>query len=318
MIVRRIAVLFSCLFALQLLQAAIPFDADANTKYPYSCTDALNRKVTITREPARIVSLSPAITETIWMLGAGGAQVGRTDFCDYPPEVRKIKSIGGIINANIEAIALLKPDVVLAHQGVAIETVSQLEKLGVVVVTFDIPATLGEILDQIVGIGTILGRNDEAVEFVAKKTELLFKQATLAEQADGEKPRVFIGGHSSPYITAGRGTFIDDLITLAGGLNIASIAIGGGKMPTREYPELTAEQILLADPQAIVIVANLDTEGARETAFDHVSRDRVFKETSAAKRGNVFVIEEDTLLRPGPRIFDALVEVSIFIAGVER
>jgi len=297
--------------------AASPANA-APTQYPYTLTDALNRKVTIKSAPKRIVSLSPAITETIWMLGAGSSQIGRSDFCDYPPEVSKLKSVGGIVNANIESVALMQPDVVLVHQGVPKEIVAKLSTLGITVVTFETPSMLWEILDQIEDIGVILDCSDKATDFVGEKNGLLVKMTDSLVNAGYGKPRVFIGGHSSPYITSGKGTFIDDLIKLAGGMNIATMSNFDGIMPARKYPELSAEQILLADPQAIVITADLSAEGARDAARAAVARDRAFKVTSAVRDGNILVIEEDMLLRPGPRIFDTLVQISDFIKGIGK
>ncbi len=294
--------------------------ASAATIYPYKYTDALGRNVIIAAQPDRVVSLSPAITETIWMLGAGASQIGRTEFCDYPSEAKKVKSVGGIVNASVESIALLEPDLVLAHQGVPKELVVQLDKLNISIATFKLPKTLTEILEQTGDIGILLGKNDTASDFIVKKTDVCVKRRALREIGSLWKPRVYIGGHSAPYITAGKGTFIDDLITMSGGVNIATMNLGGLRSPWQTWPQLSAEQILIADPDVIVVLKRLDTKSKnnRSIAYDGceftaLNADPILSNVTAVRKKRVYILDENTVLRPGPRIFDALNELVKFI-----
>lgn len=317
----KVAIVVFTLVMLALLWG----NAYSDTTYPYKYTDALNRNITIAAKPARVVSLSPAITETIWMLGAGSTQVGRTEFCDYPADVRKVKSVGGIVNVSVESIALLKPDLVLAHQGVPKETIAQLDKLNIPVAAFKLPATLAEILGQIGDIGILLGRNDPASDFVVKKTEVCMKRSALREYGTAWKPRVYIGGHTAPYVTAGRGTFIDDLITLAGGVNIATMNIGGLRSPWQTWPQLSAEQILIADPDIIITLKRPDVKGtnANNTGYDGceftaLSADPILSSVTAVRKKRVYAMDENTVLRPGPRVFDALNVLIKYVDEVKK
>jgi len=287
------------------------------SEYPMTTTDALGRNVTIASEPVRIVSLSPAITETIWMLGAGDFQVGRSDFCNHPSDVLKVKPVGGIINASVEEIALLNPDLVLVQQGTPKEIITQLERLDVTVVTFSLPCSLDEVLHQIGEIGRIIGREGEASLFIKEKSALM-DAVEVSIQKSPERVRVYIGGHSAPFMTAGKGTFIDDLITRAGGINIATMPLEGVRTPDQAWPQLSPEQILLADPEIIVTAVDKGRMNT-DSGCDFVSslaRDAVFSEVTAVLDGNILLIDQDVLLRPGPRIFDALDELAEYIRKV--
>lgn len=268
--------------------------APAHTTYPLTVKDGAGRDVTIPAAPQRILSLAPSNTELLWAVGKGKLQVGRTDFCDFPAEVKSIESIGGIVNPNVEKIAALKPDLVLMISGstqLRDKLVNDL-KLNVYVVN---PHTFDEVYSSARQLGTVLDARDEAEKMV---TDMQAKVKAIADKTDklpkDKLPKVFYEVWDQPLTTAGPGSFISDMIRLAGGTNITDTA----KEP---WPTVSLEAVAAGSPDLIIspIQKSVDALTAKQRPG--------WNEFKAVKDGKVVLVPDQNMVsRPGPRLVQGL------------
>jgi iron complex transport system substrate-binding protein len=244
--------------------------------------------------PARIVSLSPNTTETLFTLGAGDRLVGRSRFCDYPPEVRRIPSVGGYVDASLEAILALAPDLVVGARGPAGPAL--VNKLGSMGIATFFPSTesMAEIDAMIVELGKRIGLADRAVEVV---TVLRARRDAIARAVEGEpRTRVLLVFGTSPIVAAGPGSFPDEMVRLANAENVVTTGAG--------YPTLGVERLMTLRPEMIVNASMTGTPGEQG---DGIRRDDPgWRELAAVREGRVVAIHDEAVLRPGPRIGDGL------------
>lgn len=247
-----------------------------------------------TRTPQRIVSLAPSITEILFALGLEQKIVGVTDYCDYPPRARSLPKVGGFKGVNLEALLALQPDLVLATQdGNLARDLKRLSDLGLQVITYQ-PADLEQVLEEFEAIGQVTGQEHSAQELVtACRSKLQLVQTRL----QGRKPvKVLFAYGREPLVLAGQGTFADDLIRLAGGINLA----GDSALP---YPRFSLEEVISRAPEVIVESAmGSETEAAAQAAAGW-SR---WPSLPAVRDHRIAVIPADLIARPGPRLFDGL------------
>ena len=252
--------------------------------------------------PSRIVSLAPSITEILFALDLGDGVVGVTRYCDHPPEAATRAKVGGYYDPNYEAIVALAADLVILlpeHE----EPRARLAALGIETLAVGNGTTTG-IVDSILTVGARCGAEAKAGEIVA---DIRARLARVAERTRGlPRSRVLVsvgramgsGGLKDVYF-AGEGTLYDEAISLAGGEN----ACRGGGAP---YPKLTAEGVLLLDPDAIVdLVADLEANGWSEDAV--LADWRSIPGARAVETGRVHILAKVYAVRPGPR-FVFLVE----------
>ena len=258
--------------------------------------DAVGRAVEVPREPRKIVSLAPNLTEMLFALGLGERVAGVTDYCDWPPEAAAKPKIGGIINPSLETIVALGADLVLATaDGNRAEDVNRLAALGVAVFTID-TRSLDEVLRSLLTIGELTGRAERAREIVAGLDNR--RKAVRARVAGVSPVSVFVAIDRAPLISAGDGTFVGELLTLAGGRNIAGAS-------AIKYPVFNFEQLLADDPEVI-----LDASDPVALSADELhARWRSLPGTAALKAlraGRLISVGQGSFFRPGPRIVDSL------------
>ena len=208
-------------------------------------TDDYNRTVQVPVAPQRVVSTSPAVTEIIYALGGEELLVGRTDFCTYPPEAALVESIGGISNLNVEKIVSLNPDIVISGSMIPKKSTDQLEKMGVSTVHVIEKQRFDGLYENISRIGQLIGRTPQADSLNALIRERL-DSLTLDASSRHNIPTVYyvVGFGPSGNFTAGGDSFINDIITMAGGRNIAEDITGWS---------YSLESLLTADPDYILI-----------------------------------------------------------------
>lgn len=244
-------------------------------------TDEIGRTVRVPDHPARIVSLAPSVTETLFALGLGERIVGVTSYCDYPPEAAQKEKIGDTQRPSIEKIVALKADLVIASTASQLEQfVRSLEQVGIPVYVSN-PRNLDGVLESINHIGDITGVPDRAQALTAKLA--LGINAITTEVGSIKRPRILFLIGSEPLITVGKNTFVNDLITRAGGQSISADQAA-------DYPQFSLETAIARQPEVIFF----QVSGAELP-------DRL-KETPAGRAGRVTHIDDDLLLRPGPRI----------------
>lgn len=261
--------------------------------YPMEIEDNFGNKETIEEEPMKIVSLAPSNTEILFALGLGDKVVGVTSNCDYPEEAAT-KEIVGDYTANLEKIIELEPDLVLAYGSGDEEENKILIEAGIKVLGF-MPETIDEVIADMKTIGKITGSSEEA----GKITEaMLDKKDGIIEKLKGqEKLTVFYEIWHEPLMAAGKGSFMDELITLGGGENIAEDADGA-------YPEYDLEQLVERNPEVYLTSADMP-----EKTVDSIKQRPGYGEITAIKNGRVHLFEgneANIVSRPGPRIVEAL------------
>jgi iron complex transport system substrate-binding protein len=265
--------------------AAVAPAQPKQTTYPLTIKDDAGREVTLTAQPKRILSVAPANTELVFALGLGKSLVGRSDFDDYPAEVKDIPSVGGFFPPDYEKIIATKPDLVLLAAGSdeARDKLAGEYKLNVYVVD---PKTFDELYNGVTKLGQVLNAQ-EAAEKVVTDMKAQVKAITDKVATASSKPTVYYEVWDEPLMTAGTGTFINDLITLAGGTNVGADVKG--------WATYSAEQVAKANPD-VIVASSADIEAKIKARQGWGS----FK---AVKEGKIATIADPNLIvRPGPRL----------------
>jgi iron complex transport system substrate-binding protein len=255
-------------------------------------TDMLGRRVRIPDHPARIVSLAPSITETVFVLGEGDRLIGVTDYCDYPPEATRKARIGGISNPNFEAILALRPDLVIAtSESNYADHVERLVSLGLPVYVVR-PVDWETVLESIERIGDVLGR--DAVGRAEVATMRRDADAIGRAVAGSPRPRVLYVVWPNPLIAPGRDTLINDLIRRAGGDSVT------GDEPLL-YPRLSLETVVERRPDRIIVGRH-----GQETVEELLRGWERLGSVTAVREGRVYGVDGNLVHRPGPRMVEAL------------
>jgi len=263
-------------------------------------TDGLGRQVTLNGPAQRVVSLAPSNTEILFAIGAGKQVIGRDQLSDFPEEAKAVADIGSTFDAlNTELIVAQKPDLVLAAEINTPEQVKQLENLGLTVYYLKNPLTLEGMYDNLNVVAQMTGHTQETAKLVEslkarvaavdEKIAPLSARMNVFYELDGTDP-------AKPY-TAGKGTFITQLIDRAGGHNIAADIEG--------YPQLSLEQVVAADPAFIIL-----GDARYGITPESIAQRPGWESLSAVKDGHVVPFNDDLVSRPGPRLVDALEELA--------
>ncbi|MCX5999490.1 MAG: cobalamin-binding protein [Chloroflexi bacterium] len=264
----------------------------------FSITDDLGKTFNFDGPVSTIVSLAPSNTEIVFALGAGDKLIGRTDFCDFPPEAASVESVGSYSTPNKERIVVLNPDIVLAtsvHNDSG--DTAWLESMGLRVITLD-PHTLNDVMGNLILVGKLAGRKTQAEQLVVDLRTRIDAVATrTAELTAAQKPRVLHVTWHNPLWTAGKGTFIDEMIQMAGGTNVFGDTSGDC--------QVNMDTAVAANPQVITVFSNHGAAG--DASYDYlVAGDSPFRTTDAYLNHRTYVIDSDLASRGGPRIVDAL------------
>ncbi|MDD1702539.1 MAG: ABC transporter substrate-binding protein [Methanoregula sp.] len=279
-----------------LCTLAVPVHAATNSTFERIVTDDTGTTVTIHGEPQRIVSLSPANTEILFALGLGDRVVGVTDYCNYPAEAKTKPVIGGYSTVSIEKVLAQKPDLVVASYGNGIDVVRQLKALNVTVVTLN-PANVNGILDDITMVGTATGADHNAtaiVESLQTRIDVIKKNASSLTT----RPKVAHIIWNDPLYVSGNGTFQDELITMAGGVNAFADKPG--------WTTVGVEEFITANPDILIVNSGTGMGGSEDSIALALENKTRFANVAAIKNHRVYVIDSDTVDRAGPRIVDAL------------
>lgn len=272
-LVRSLVRPFAVLLAAALLAAALPIGAGAAPP------------------PMRIVSLAPGVTETLFALGEGDAVVGVSQYCDYPPAAARLPKVGTFLTPNVEAIAALSPDLIIGPGlSSSRREVRMLEAMGYPTLTVD-DNSLDGIEQSITLIGARTGEPEAARRLLGAI------QAHIEEvhaRLEGTKPRtvVMLVGHQ-PMVAVGRGTFLDDLLHLAGGDNIADLA-------AQSWPRLSIEYLIAMRPEVILDGA-MGSDANTQAGF--WAR---YPTIPAVRDHRIFGYPQDPMLHPGPRVWQSL------------
>lgn len=242
--------------------------------------------------PARIVSMAPSITEVVFALGLGERVVGVSSFCDYPPEALKKSRIGGVVNPNMEAIVALNPDLVIALPNATHENLFRsLRQLGVRVLTLR-NDTLEDLFVTIDRIGEVTSTG-AAAQQMSERLRAEFSGVSGKVAAKPRRKVMFIVG-VEPLFVAGRGTFIDELITIAGGTNISGDSFS-------KYPQLGIEEVVARAPD-VILYTSLNFELTPEQEVKAKKLWSAYPSIPAVRNGSIHGLVADYVTLPGPRL----------------
>ncbi|MDD4504578.1 MAG: ABC transporter substrate-binding protein [Clostridiaceae bacterium] len=236
--------------------------------------DFKGRSIVLDKVPQKIVSLSPSNTEILFALGAGERVVGVTSYCDYPEEAKKVEKVGTFDGPNMELIKKVQPDVVLAGY-IQEELIKTLEDMGIPVIVTE--AESFEAIYQSIGlIGEITGTDAKAEEIVAGMKNKIAE--IEAKTKDKEKPTIFYVVWTDPLTTAGSKTYINDVIKVAGGINVAE--------KVESWANYSAEELIKDNPDMLVAALHSTDEGMTK---EDISKNQIFSKLECVKQGKIHV-----------------------------
>ncbi|WP_438347356.1 ABC transporter substrate-binding protein [Paenibacillus sp. FA6] len=269
---------------------------ELRTEYPLTVADATGETFTFTEAPKQIVSISPAETEALFALGLDDQVVGVSDYDDYPEAVTTKPKMGGLYNPNEEAIIAAQPDLVLTGISMSVEATEKLRGLGITIFKTD-PKSVDDVIANIELYGQITDHQAEA-KIVTEKMKQERDEVTEAVKSltPDQKKKVYI--EFSLGWTVGSGEFMDELITLAGGVNVAGDMVG--------WNEISEEKIINDNPDVILYSKNVIDENTKETLDQIIKARSGWNKITAVKNDAIHALDDNLLSRPGPRVTEGL------------
>lgn len=266
-------------------------------EYPLTVVDDLEQEILMKEKPDKIISISPNMTEVLFAIGAGEKVIGVTTFANYPEEATKIDKIGTITEPNIEKIISMEPDLVIASSVNKKETVERLRELGVNVAGFN-ANSVNKAIEIIKKISRLTGYQENGESITADMYIKISEIRNLVDEKlkSNERPKVFYEIWSDPLFTAGGNNFIDDLIHMAGGFNIGRLADG-------PWPQYNLEKLLIEDPDVYISTPH---SAEMKVSKEQIKKRERFQSISAIKNDRVYIIHQDILNRPSPRLVQGL------------
>jgi len=259
--------------------------------------DETGRSVRMPVPVRRVVSLAPSLTESIYALGMDELLVGDTDYCDYPPAAMNKHKVGGAVNPSLEEIAALKPDVVLVTKSLnRLETVQQLERLGIAAYATD-PHSIDEIRSSVHRLAGVMG-NSAAGE--ALDNGLLQQETSLRERLQNvAAKRVLFIVWTDPLISVGKHTFIADALEHAGAVSIVE--------SSQDWPQMSLEEMVRLQPEFLVFASGHSEAVSRD--MEALAKRPGWNELDAVKHRK-FAVISDAVNRPAPRLFSAVEDLA--------
>ena len=260
-------------------------------------TDGLGRKVSLGAPAKRIVSLAPSNTEILFAIGAGAQVVGRDDLSDYPPEVKSLATVGGNMgNLNLEQITKLQPDLVIAAEINSPEQVKSMENLKLTVFYLNNPKDLNGLFANLDTVAKLTGHVEQGKQLDTSLQKRIIAVQTTLQKATS-RPKVFYEldatDASKPW-TAGPGTFIDQLVQMAGGKNVGDSLSSG-------YAQMSLEDLLVQNPEVVLL-----GDAVYGTTVAQVDKRPGWDAITAVKNGQIVSVDDNLFSRPGPRLVDGL------------
>jgi iron complex transport system substrate-binding protein len=265
-------------------------------------TDELGRTVTVAEHPHRVVCLAPSLTDTVYALSHGADVAAVTDYTEYPAEARQKPSIGGVIDPSLETIVALQPDLVLAIAEMNnYDTIRALERVHVSVFVVK-PSGMEGAYRSILSVGNALNDMPAAQALVER---LRARQRLIAARMSGKPhPTVLLVLWPDPFITAGRGAFITDLIAAAGAQSVTA------EVP-QEWARMSLESILAKKPEYLLLI-----RGNKVTP-EELQRLPGWSSLPAVRNRRVIWVD-DRIYYPSPLMLDALEDLSRQLLAAER
>ncbi|HER24542.1 MAG TPA: cobalamin-binding protein [Candidatus Atribacteria bacterium] len=272
--------------------------SSATINYPITIIDDTGTEVTIPREPQRIISTAPSNTEILFDLGLQEKIVGITNYCNFPEETKNIEKIGEISPLNFEKIISLNPDLILAYAGFQLKEIPRLRELGLTTIVLE-PLTLEDTFNSIKMIARVCGISEKGsslVDHLSQRVHII--QSKVSTIPFSDRPKIFVGSTSETIFTPGAGTLFHELITLAGGQNIAS--------DLAFWKQVNPEYVAQAEPDIIIIPVGVMNQGDESKIKNNISQRSGWSNIPAIKKQKIFVVNEDLFYRAVPRLVEGL------------
>jgi iron complex transport system substrate-binding protein len=271
-----------------------------NTKYPLTVKDATGKSFTFEKAPEKIISVSPAETETLFAIGLGDQIVGVSDFDDYPEAAKSKPKMGSIVKPNQEALIAANADIVFTGVSMKNETVEKLREMKLSVFKVE-PKKLDDVMADITLFGQITDRQENAEKVVAKmKADRQKVTDAVKNLKQEDRQKVYI--EFSPGWTVGNGEFMDELITLSGGVNVAA--------GTKGWHQISEEKIIEQNPGVIFYAKDAVDETSKKR-LDQIVRERSgWNQIDAIQNNRVIGLDGNLLSRPGPRLTEGLLDMA--------
>lgn len=289
---RLLFVIFAVLFVFSAVSAQ-----NAGVVEMVSYVDDLEREVSVPSEVTSVVTLAPSLTETIAFLD-GEDLIKAVDInSDYPESVRSaVKVSSWDSGLDYEMLLAIRPDIIFASEMTALDEISNLEKLGLTVYCVKNPADFSELFESILTIGRVIGKEEEAVSLVEDLSARV-DAVTAAMNGCEEKRLVFYEldatDTTKPW-TAGKGTFISNIIAESCGVNLGDELEG-------DWAQISLEALINADPVVILL-----GDAAYGNSPEAVAARTGWGDITAVKEGNLFAFDDNLVSRPGPRLVEGL------------
>lgn len=272
----------------------------AGYQYNITLVDDQGHVVVLPHYAEKVVSLAPSNTEILFAIGAGDKVVGVTKWDNYPynftewAEEGRITIVGGVVDPSVEAIASLNPDLILASPLLSIDALKKLRDLGYNVLVLD-PKNINDILKNILLVGRATGHEIEASALVKSMKMKIDRITNIVARAE-YKPKVYFEVWNDPLMSAGPGTWIDELIRLAGGINVfGNVSV--------QWPVVSSESVIELNPDVILVPTY---HGSTPYTIEEIKSRPGWDQINAVKDNKIYKVDPDTFSRPGPRIVEAL------------
>jgi iron complex transport system substrate-binding protein len=288
------------LLGILLFLGLVPAIGQAGPSAGRILVDPVGRNVHVPTDPQRLVALAPSVTEIIYALGLQDRLKGVSRFSDYPSGAETLPKVGSYTQLDVERIVALSPDLCVGTKdGNPLAVVEQLDSLGIPVFVVN-AVGMESTMKSIQAIGDALNVGSRAQAIVADMRRRIRQVADMTSQTDS-KPRVFVQIGVSPIVSVGNGTFINELIILAGGVNVAA-----GPNP---YPRYSVEEVIALAPDVLII-----SSMARSTVFEAVKAGWMeWPAIPAVANQAVFIAPTNIFDRPTPRLVDGLEQMARYI-----
>jgi len=233
-----------------------------------------------------IISLSPVITEGLYLLGMGDNIIGVTIYCQRPSQAKDKQKVGSVVDVNVEKIVNLKPDIVFAMSHTNTKDIKKLRDTGINVITFDIPKTFERLCEIFLALGKTIGKEKEAIHIVNASKR---KVSDIRKKTSGlQKQKVFIQIGAKPLFAATDDSFVNDYIEFSGGINIFKDA-GSGL--------ISREEVLKRNPD-IILIATMGVAGKDEQKIWHR-----YKMINAVWNNRIYLVDPYRICSPTPVSF---------------
>jgi iron complex transport system substrate-binding protein len=259
-----------------------------------SFVDATGYELEIETPPNRIISLVPSITEELFSLNVQQNIIGVTVFCDHPKEATEKEKVGTFLEPNVEKILSLKPDIIFAtKEGHNKDVIDRLKSFGVVVFVFDECKDFNDISSQYKLLAKIVGKEEESEETLKHLRNRI--NSIVSELESVNKKRIFWEVGASPLVSVGGETFVNNIIVLAGGINIAGAS-------NIRYPRYSREDVIRQNPDVIILVTMGDVTA------EELKNWQSYKYIEAVKQGKIYIVDGHKFCSPTPHMFTEALE----------